>query len=53
MAHDAQIARMACTSSRMRAAGCDHGIENRFSMCALIWLPRPSVNRPFENACRS
>ena len=25
----------------MRAAGCDHGIENRFSMCALIWLPRP------------
>ena len=26
----------------MRAAGCDHGIENRCSMCGLIWLPRPS-----------
>ena len=26
----------------MRAAGCDHGIENRCSMCGLIWLPSPS-----------
>ena len=40
-------------SSRMRAAGCDHGIENRFSMCALIWLPRPRRKRPWEYAWRS
>ena len=26
----------------MRRAGCDHGIENRFSMCGLICDPRPS-----------
>ena len=37
----------------MRAAGCDHGIEKRRSMCGLIWLPRPSVKRPFDASCRS
>ena len=37
----------------MRAAGCDHGIENRFSMCGLIWLPRPRMKRPFEYGWRS
>ena len=47
------MARMARISSRIRGAGCDHGIENRFSMWALIWLPRPSRNRPRENDCRS
>ena len=48
-----QIARIARMSSRIRAAGCDHGIENRFSMCGLIWLPSPRRNRPFEYAWRS
>ena len=37
----------------MRRAGCDHGIENRFSMCGLICEPRPSENRPFDICCRS
>ena len=37
----------------MRAAGCDHGIENRRVMCGLIWLPRPRTKRPPEAACRS
>ena len=37
----------------MRAAGCDHGIENRRSMCGLIWLPMPSAKRPFDASCRS
>ena len=44
---------MAWIISRMRAAGCDHGIENRRVMCGLIWLPRPRTNRPPEAACRS
>ena len=48
-----QIARIARTISRMRAAGWDHGIENRFSMCGLIWLPSPRMNRPLDTACRS
>ena len=39
--------------SRIRAAGCDHGIENRFSMCGLICEPSPRKNRPFECRCRS
>ena len=37
------MARIASTSSRMRAAGADHGIEKRRSMCGLIWLPEPEV----------
>ena len=37
----------------MRAAGCDHGIEKRRSMCGLIWLPSPRVNRPLDATCRS
>ena len=37
----------------MRAAGCDHGMLKRFSMWGLICEPRPSRNRPFENAWRS
>ena len=37
----------------MRAAGWLHGIEKRFVMCGLIWLPRPSMKRPFEYAWRS
>ncbi len=49
----AQMARIARIISRMRAAGCDHGIENRLVMCGLIWLPRPRMNRPCEAACRS
>jgi hypothetical protein len=40
------MARIARIISRMRAAGCVHGIENRRVMCALIWLPRPRMNRP-------
>ena len=40
-------------NSRIRAAGCDHGIENRFSMCGLIWLPRPRMKRPFVYSWRS
>ena len=44
---------MARISSRIRAAGCDHGMENRFSMCGLIWDPRPSMNRPFDRVWRS
>ena len=51
--HAAQIARSARMNSRMRAAGCDHGIEKRCSMCGLIWLPRPRVKRPFDASCRS
>ena len=47
------MARRAVTYSRMRAAGCDHGIEKRLVMCGLIWLPRPSTNRPPESRCRS
>ena len=35
-------------NSRIRGAGWLHGIEKRRSMCGLIWLPRPSVNRPPE-----
>ena len=35
------MARMAEMNSRIRGAGCDHGIENRFSMCGLICDPRP------------
>ncbi len=37
----------------MRGAGWLHSIEKRLVMCGLIWLPRPRMNRPFENACRS
>ena len=37
----------------MRAAGADHGIEKRRSMCGLIWLPSPRWNRPPDSACRS
>ena len=42
------MARMASTSSRIRGAGWDHGIENRFSMWGLIWEPRPNMNRPWD-----
>ena len=47
------MARMARIISRMRAAGCDHGIEKRLVMCGLIWLPRPRMKRPSDAACRS
>ncbi len=47
------MARTASTSSRIRAAGADHGIEKRRSMWALIWLPRPRWKRPPESAWRS
>jgi hypothetical protein len=47
------MARMARIISRMRAAGLDHGIEKRFVMCGLIWLPSPRMNRPCAAACRS
>ena len=49
----AQIARIASTISRIRAAGRDHGIENRFSMCGLICEPSPRIARPSENVWRS
>ena len=39
--------------SRMRAAGCDHGIEKRRVMWALICEPMPRTRRPFDTACRS
>ena len=48
-----QMARMASTNSRMRGAGCDHGMEKRLVMWGLIWLPRPRMKRPFEYCCRS
>ena len=48
-----QMARIASTNSRMRAAGCDHGIEKRFVMCGLICEPKPRMKRPPEKACRS
>ena len=47
------MARMARMNSRMRGAGCDHSMEKRFVMCGLIWLPSPSMKRPFENTWRS
>ena len=47
------MARMARISSRIRGAGCDHGIENRFSMWGLICDPRPSMNRPLDRVWRS
>ena len=37
----------------MRAAGADHGIEKRRSMCGRIWLPSPRWKRPAESRCRS
>jgi hypothetical protein len=39
---------MAEISSFMRAAGWDHGMENRLVMWGLIWDPRPRMNRPPE-----
>ena len=48
-----QMARMARIISRMRGAGWLHSMLNRLVMCGLIWLPRPRMKRPFENACRS
>ena len=50
--HD-QIWRIARMNSRMRGAGLDHGIEKRFSIWGLIWLPRPRTKRPLDSACRS
>ena len=43
-----QMARMARIISRMRGAGCDHGMENRRVMWGLIWLPSPRMKRPAE-----
>ena len=40
-------------SSRIRGAGWDHGIENRFSMWGLICDPRPSMNLPWDSVWRS
>src|ERR1019366_2088445 len=47
------MAQMARMSSRIRGAGCDHGMEKRLVMCGLIWLPRPSMKRPLVRCCRS
>ena len=44
---------MAWIISRMRGAGCVHGMEKRFVMCGLIWLPIPSMNRPLVSSWRS
>ena len=43
----------ASTNSRMRAAGFDHCIEKRFSMCGLICVPSPRLKRPRDASCRS
>jgi hypothetical protein len=48
-----QMARMARIISRMRGAGCDHGMENRRVMWGLIWLPRPRMKRPCDADWRS
>src|SRR2546430_1206944 len=40
-------------NSRIRAAGCDHGMLNRLVMCGWICEPRPSSNRPPERRCTS
>ena len=37
----------------IRVAGFDQGMSKRFSMCGLICVPSPSMNRPFEIACKS
>ncbi len=47
------MARIARISSRMRAAGRDHGMEKRFWMWARIWEPRPRMKRPPEYWFRS
>src|SRR5580698_7399202 len=47
------MARMAKMSSRMRGAGCDHGMEKRLVMWGLIWLPSPRMKRPLESSWRS
>lgn len=46
------MARNAITNSRMRGAGCDHGIEKRRSMCGFTCEPRPRTNRPVEYSAR-
>ena len=48
-----QIARTACTYSRMRGAGGDHVTEKRRSLWARTWLPSPRVKRPPVPAARS
>ena len=48
-----QIARIASTNSRIRAAGFDHGIEKRLVMCGSTCEPRPRLNRPPDRSCRS
>ncbi len=35
----------------MRAAGCDHGELNRFSMCRRTCEPSPNTTRPPEYSC--
>ena len=47
------MARTARMNSRIRAAGCDHGMLNRLVMCGLICEPRPSSKRPPETSCTS
>jgi hypothetical protein len=47
------MALMAEMSSFILAAGCDHGMEKRFSMWGLICEPRPRMNRPPEYRWRS
>ena len=46
------MACIAITNSRMRAAGCDDGIEKRRVMWALICDPSPRRNRPSAKALR-
>jgi hypothetical protein len=41
-----KIARIARTTSRMRATGGSMAAPKRFSICGLICDPRPSMNRP-------
>jgi len=46
-------ARLRELSNRMRGAGADHGMLNRFSMWGWIWLPRPRIIRPPERTWMS
>ena len=44
---------MARIASAIFGAGDSNFTEKRRSLCALTWVPRPSVKRPPEAFCRS
>ena len=47
------MARMARTASAILGPGDSNLTEKRRSLCALTWVPSPSMNRPPEAFCRS